>query len=102
MMTIAFSLYAHKKIVLAAGFIFAALLVGIYIFQLNYLTTLAYRISENEQQLTQLKYDNASLQAETFQAASLKDLEELAISKNFEKIDTVTYLRVSARPVAQQ
>jgi hypothetical protein len=101
-MTIAFSLYTHKKIVLAAGIIFAALLVGIYIFQLNYLTTLAYHISESQEQLTLLKYDNASLQATAFQAVSLKDLEALAVAKNFEKIRTVTYLKTSTGPVAQQ
>jgi uncharacterized membrane protein (Fun14 family) len=101
-MTIALSLYTHKKIVLAGGLMLAALLIGLYIFQLNYLTTLAYHISENQEQLTQLKYENASLQATTFQSVSLKDLHELAAAKSFEKVGTVTYLKATAGPVAQQ
>jgi len=101
-MTTAISLFSQKKTFLILSAVFSILLVGLYIFQLNSLTTLAYHIASYEEQLTQLKYDNADLQAQTFKAVSFKDLSALAAAKNFEKIDTVTYLRVSAPPVAQQ
>jgi len=101
-MTIAISLFSHKKLILIGGLILSALLVGLYIFQLNYLTTLAYHIAEQEEELLQSKYRTSALQAEAFQSFSLKDLEQLASESNFEKIDKVTYLKVSAGPVAQQ
>ena len=101
-MTIAISLFSQKKVLFALSIIISAFLIGLYIFQLNSLTTLAYNIAEHEEQITQFRYGNADLQAQTFQAVSLKDLAELAIIKNFKKIDTITYLRVSVGPVAQQ
>jgi hypothetical protein len=96
------NMFSHKKMLIAAGLIGSALLVGLYILQVNHLTTLAYHIAEQEEQLMQFKYDNADLQATTFQAVSLKDLKQIAQERNFENIEHITYVRVSAGPVAQQ
>jgi len=101
-MTLSTLFFARKKFLFIFGIALSALLVGLYIFQLNYLTQLAYHIAETEEQLSELKYGNATLQAQTFQAISLKDMETLAAEKNFRKVDKVTYVQVSAGPVAQQ
>lgn len=101
-MTIVSTLFSHKKLVLALGLILSGILVGLYIIQLNHLTQLAYLIAHQEEQINQLKYENAALQAKTFDAVSLRDLEQLAQERQFEKVQQITYVRATTGPVAQQ
>lgn len=91
----------RKKISLSFSLSLAAFLVGLYIFQLNSLTTLTFRIAETEQQLTRLKHHHTALQTKAYQTLSLKDLEKLAQLRNFEKIASITYLRPFVGLVAQ-
>ena len=91
----------RKKITFTVGLLFSTLLIGLYIFQVNSLTALAYRAAQKEQQLFQLKQANAELQYRAHQAVSFKDLEQLAKQRNFERVNSITYLRIFAGGVAQ-
>ena len=91
----------RKKILITCSFLLSSFLIGFYIFQLNSLTTLTYRVAETENSLTILKHDNTSLQAKAYQAVPLKDLERIAKERRFVKIGSVTYLRVGGGLVAQ-
>lgn len=90
-----------KKILLSLGLILAGFLAGFYIFQLNSLTTLVWHTAEAERQLIFLKHQNTALQTKAYQALSLGDLEEIARLRNFEKITTITYVRLSDGLVAK-
>ena len=90
-----------KKILAVSGLLLSSFLIGFYIFQLNSLATLAYRIAENEDFLTQLKHENTALEQKAYQALSIRDLERIAKERQFVKIHTVTYLRVVGGLVAQ-
>ena len=90
-----------KKILIASSLLFSTFLIGFYIFQLNSLTTLAWRVAETEDFLSQIKHENTALQQKAYQALSLGDLERIASERRFVKISSVTYLQVGGGPVAQ-
>lgn len=90
-----------RKIISTSGILLFVSLVGFYIFQLNSLTTLAYRVAEAEDSLTELKHENTSLQQEAYQAVPLRNLERLAQEHQFVKISSITYLRMQTGLVAQ-
>ena len=100
-MTILLSSLYQKKMLWALGLLLVGLLVGFYIFQINTLTILVYRIAEAEQQITQHRRTNTLLQMEAHQTISFKDLEQLAQSRNFERVQSITYLRIPSGGVAQ-
>ncbi|MEK7542369.1 MAG: hypothetical protein AAB524_01575 [Patescibacteria group bacterium] len=91
----------RKKISLSLGLLLPGFLIFLYIFQLNSLTTSAWRIAEIEQQLTQLKHENTALQIKAYQTMPVLQLQELARLRNFEKITSITYLRLPSGLVAQ-
>jgi hypothetical protein len=90
-----------KKILILSSLLLSCFLIGFYIFQLNSLTTLAWRVAETEDFLTQLKHENTALQQKTYQALSQGDLERIARERRFVKINSVTYLQAAGGPVAQ-
>lgn len=91
----------RKKLLITSSLLLSSFLIGFYIFQLNSLTTLAYRIAETEDFLTQIKHENTALQQKAYQALSLRDLERIARERQFVKINSVTYLRLGGGLVAQ-
>lgn len=91
----------RKKILATSGLLLSSFLIGFYIFQLNSLTTLAWRVAETEDFLTITKHENTALQQKAYQALSLGDLERIAMEREFVKIGSVTYLQVGGGPVAQ-
>ena len=100
-MTTHLSSVYQSKLVWALSILITGLLIGFYIFQLNSLTTLAWHISEAEQQLTQMKHQNTALQAKAYQGVSFRELKELAEIQNFQKITSITYLVPLGGLVAQ-
>jgi hypothetical protein len=90
-----------KKILTVSGLLLSSLLIGFYMFQLNSLTTLAYRAAEAEDLVTRLKHENTALEHTAYQALSARDLARIASEHRFVKISSVTYLRVAGGPVAQ-
>lgn len=91
----------RKKILAISSLLLFGFLIGFYIFQLNSLTTLAWRIAETEDFLTQLKHENTALEQKAYQALSLRDLERIASERQFVKIHSVTYLLLGGGLVAQ-
>jgi hypothetical protein len=91
----------RKKILILSSLLLSCFLIGFYIFQLNSLTTLAWRVAETEDFLTQLKHENTALQQKAYQALSIGDLERIASDRQFVKISSVTYLQITGGPVAQ-
>ena len=100
-MTTHFSSLYQSKLVWVLSVLITGLLIGFYIFQLNSLTTLAWHISEVEQQLTQIKHQNTALEAKAYQGISFRELEKLAKVQNFQKITSITYLVPLGGSVAQ-
>lgn len=90
-----------KKIFFPAPLLLTGILVGLYVFQLNSATTLAWHISQAEQQVAELKHVNTKLQAQAYRALPLRDLQALAQARNFEKITSVIYVRLPGGLVAQ-
>jgi len=90
-----------KKITLTVGLLTSTLLIGLYIFQINSLTALAYRVAQTEHQSLELKQTNAELQHRARQSVPFKDLEQIAKQRNFERVNTITYLRILSGGVAQ-
>ena len=91
----------RKKILIVSGLLLSSFLIGFYIFQVNSLTTLAWRAAETEDFLTQLKQENTTLEQKAYQALPLRDLERIAKERQFVKINSVTYLRSGGGLVAQ-
>ncbi len=90
-----------KKIVLSCGMMFGVLVIVLYVVQLNSTTALAWRIAETEQQVVQLKHQNTALQTQAYRAVPLLKLQELASFRNFEKVTSITYIRLPNGLVAQ-
>jgi type II secretory pathway component PulM len=91
----------QKKLLWGSGLFLVATLVAVYILQINALTALAYHIADNEDRLQQLKEQHTDLQAQVRQSATLSDLEQLAFELSFEKISSISYVRVLNTSVAQ-
>ena len=91
----------RKKILIVSGLLISSFLIGLYMFQLNSLTTLAWQIAESEDFLTQLKHENTALEQKAYQALTRRDLERIAKEREFVKINSVTYLRLGGGLVAQ-
>ncbi|HZX49599.1 MAG TPA: hypothetical protein VFE94_00410 [Candidatus Paceibacterota bacterium] len=90
----------HSKLFWFLPLVIAGLLVGMYVFQLNALTALAYHIADQEQLATQLKQDVTQLEIRARHTFSLNDLEELAQNMQFEKITNISYLKIPTGGVA--
>ena len=94
-------LFYRKKLIWIMILFGLAALVAFYIFQVNSLTALAYHVADQERKIQQLKEDNISLQIHAHQALSLKDLETLARQLHFEKVRSISYVKVLDGSVAQ-
>ena len=92
---------SYSKIVWALGITFAILLFSLYIVQVNLLTQSAYLISDLETQSKHLSTRNQMLATEYMQNMPRRNLDELAEQLQFEKITTVSYIKVIDSAVAQ-
>ncbi|OHA64045.1 MAG: hypothetical protein A2940_01320 [Candidatus Wildermuthbacteria bacterium RIFCSPLOWO2_01_FULL_48_29] len=100
-MTILLSSSYHTKIFWVLGLLFTGFLIGLYIIQVNALTILVYRIAGTERQIAEHRHANTALQVQANQAVPFKDLEQLAQSRNFERVRSITYLKIPSGGVAQ-
>ena len=94
-------LFYRKKIIWIMTLFSVAILAAFYIFQVNSLTALVYHVADQERKIQQLKEDNASLQIHAQQPLSIKDLETLARQLDFEKVRSISYVKVLGGSVAQ-
>lgn len=94
-------LFYRKKFVWTCCFVLTGVFVALYIFQVNALVAMAYHIAGEETQIRQMKEETKTLQTNANKVLSLKDLEGLAVQLHFEKIRSITYLRLIEGAVAQ-
>lgn len=77
-------------------------LFGLYIFQVNSLTALAYLVSAQEGQIRQTKAENKALEMAALQSPGFEGFETLAKEFGFEKVGKVSYLKAFVEGVAAQ
>ncbi len=100
-MNILLSFPYQSKVVWAVTILSIGLLLGLYVVQVNLITGSAYSISSLEGQLKELGESNKSLERTYMQAIQLRNLDEMASLMGFEKISSVSYIRVIDSAVAQ-
>lgn len=91
----------YSKVVWVFGITFAILLLALYVIQVNLVTQSAYLISDLETQTKRLSATNQILATEYMQNMPLRNLDELAEQLQFEKINSVSYIKVIDSAVAQ-
>ena len=92
----------QKKIFWAFLLLSVGVLLSLYIFQINSLTALAYHVADQEVIIQELHEANVRLEARMYQSLSFNDFAALADEFSFEKIGTISYIRVIDGRVAQQ
>lgn len=90
-----------KNKVFLAGITLTAFLVPLYVVQLNSITALAWHIAKTEEQVVRLKHRNTALQTQAYEAMPLSKLQNLAQVRQFEKVTSITYIRMPSGLVAQ-
>ncbi|HEA84484.1 MAG TPA: hypothetical protein ENI04_00695 [Candidatus Wildermuthbacteria bacterium] len=100
-MNILLSFPYQSKLVWAATILLIGLLLALYIVQVNLITGSAYNISSLEGQLKEFRESNKSLERTYMQAIQLRNMDEMASLMGFEKISSVSYIRVIDSAVAQ-
>ncbi|OHA62863.1 MAG: hypothetical protein A3E07_00925 [Candidatus Wildermuthbacteria bacterium RIFCSPHIGHO2_12_FULL_45_9] len=96
-----FSAY-RNKFLWGFGMFSTAILVVLYIMQLNSITQLAYDIAESEQEIETMEEHIALMQETTVQTMSYQNMEELAGALGFERINHIEYIKVPGGAVARQ
>ena len=91
----------QSKILWVTAILLVGLLLTLYIIQVNLLTSSAYNISSLQSQLTEVQESNKSLERTYMQSLQNRDLDNLAQSMGFEKISSISYIRVIDSAVAQ-
>lgn len=76
-------------------------LLALYIFQVNAITAQVYLLSDQQEELESLKEQRISFKALRLPAMSRDHMEELASRLQFERVQTISYLRVLGGVVAQ-
>lgn len=79
-----------------------AALLGAYVLQVNMLTATAYEISSTRQGVKQVLEEKSSLETAYLKSFSVRNMEQLAQQKGFERIGTVRYVQVVQPAVAQR
>lgn len=72
----------------------------LYVLQVNALTSQAYYMGEYENAKQQLGDHNKVLEASAIRILSMKNLEDLATSMNFEKAHDISYVKMAEPAVA--
>lgn len=91
----------NNPYILIPSLIISTLLLFVYVLQVNFLTQSAYRISEQELTIARLTQANGILKAKGVQTLSFQTLEELAKELEFEKVNTIGYIKLLNSTVAQ-
>lgn len=79
---------------------FAGVFGFLYIIQVNSLTAQVYHMGEYETAKQQLAQHTKVLEAEAVRILSMKNLEDLASSMNFEKAHNISYIKIAEPAVA--
>jgi len=101
-MTTLLTLPSRNKLIWVSMVAIAALLLTLYIVQVNFLTQDVYQIAELEASVHELTETNGELEMTYMHAASLSSFDEMARALNFEKIDSISYITTIDTVVAQK
>lgn len=94
------AIFHQEKLLLAFAFGSLAFLAASYIFQVNAFTQSLYTISRQEESAKKLHQESRTLEANTM-GSSFGDVEELAALSRFEKVNSVSYVRLFEKAVAR-
>ena len=100
-MNILLSFPYQNKVVWVISILAIGLLLALYTIQVNLLTGSAYHISSLESQLQEMRESNKSLERTYMQTIQLRNLDEIASIMGFEKISSISYIKVIDTVVAQ-
>lgn len=89
------------KYTLVLSSVFAFFMFGLYVFQVNSLTMLAYMAQNAETQLKTTAQEATVLEAVHQQAFAFQQLGTLAKNLNFEKTGIITYVHILQGAVAR-
>lgn len=94
------TLFYQEKLLRAFAFAMLAFLATFYIFQVNALTRSLYTISQQEETAKKLQQSARTL--ETGAGTGIfKHVEELAALSQFEKVNSISYVRLFEKAVAR-
>lgn len=88
------------KLIATLCITFAGVFGFLYILQVNALTAQAYRMGEYENAKQQLSINTKTLEAEAVRILATRSMEDLAVSMNFEKAHTISYIKIAEPQVA--
>ncbi|MBI2123967.1 MAG: hypothetical protein HYU04_01885 [Candidatus Wildermuthbacteria bacterium] len=88
------------KLLSTLAITFAGVLGFLYIFQVNALTAQAYHIGGYETEKQQLSNHAKALETEAVRILAMKNLEDLALTMNFEKAYDISYINIAEPAVA--
>ena len=91
-------LYRIKGVLIPGALL--AMLLFIYIFQINSLTARVYSIGDQEKRLNQLKEQRSYLRTQNFPSFTRASMEELAQEMQLERVQSISYLKVLSSSVA--
>ena len=91
----------YKKTSWIISSVFLVFLVIFYIFQVNALIGIAYRIAEQENTALTLETEKRMLEMQYIYSSSFQDIDNMAQVLEYEKIGKVVYLKASRGGVAQ-
>lgn len=79
----------------------ACILSLMYIVQINKLVELTYQIAEYEERVRALGIETAALEMRSGQIFSVPQLEQMAQSLRFERVEVVNYVKIGGEVVAR-
>jgi len=91
----------RKKVIFFTLPAIALFCIGAYILQINSITALAYHTAETETTIRTLKEKTTSLEVKARQGMTLGELETLAQRLHFQKVQSISYLKLPQTTVAQ-
>ena len=97
-MITSFKLYRIKRVLIPG--VLLAMLLFIYIFQINSLTARVYSIGDQEKRLNQLKEQRNYLKTQSLPSFTRENMEKLAQEMQLERVQNISYLKVLSSSVA--
>jgi len=77
-------------------------LLGLYIFQVNYLTYETYQLQNSQKKIDELSFENEILEIKLAKLTSLVNIETLIEKFNFEKANKIHYIQISESQIVKE
>ncbi len=90
----------NLKFFWSLGFILIALLLGLYVFQINALISDTYRVQLHQKSIYELSEGNRILEINSAKLNYLQNLTEKSEALGLERIETINYIHVIDTSVA--